>query len=181
MVKTKKRSLRQAKLDMDTRVQGLYDVIARGNAAAVRLPDTMQQLEATQSYLRNSCMYESARYEEGEKTPEDLEHEIDILTQDVYMADKARMELKEAARFYRAYHIVVNGPKIKEVKKQLNAVEYWLEQWQSRIWALDSDTDKDIDERIQEKDIMENEYARAREEACRLQLKLSELRNIKYM
>lgn len=181
MAKHTKRSLIQAKIQMDARVQELRGIIARGTESAQRLPAITEQYQATQRYLRSSCMYETPHYEEGEKTPEDLEREIESLERNIGRADSARAELANSARFYRAYHWVVNGPKIRELKKHLTAVEYWVEQYRDQIAAIDFDTDKDIDERMREKEIMEYQHAQAKEQVQQIQSKIKEIQNIKYM
>lgn len=181
MVKPMTGRLNKAKELKDARVRVLRGVIDLGRAASYRLPDLKMSLKGLEAYEATNRVSGLDRPEEGEDTVDTLRAKIDCAQSEIAAADKAQIELKEIARFYRAYHIVVYGPKIKELKQQLNAAEYWAEQWQSRIWALDLDTDKDIDERAQEKDIMEYECARARDEVSRLQIKLSELRNMKYM
>ena len=181
MTGVKKRTLRQAKLDMDVRVQGLRTVVASGVEAEKRLPALREELQATQRYLRTNSVYESARYEDGEKTPEDLESEIDALETNVVEANVAREELKRAAQFYHAYHIVAFMPKMRELKKRLTAAEYWVEQWKERINNLVLDSDMDIDERLAEKDYLEIEYSKAQDRVQQIQLQIKEIKNIKYM
>ena len=179
--RNKTRTLAVAKAEMDARVRELRGVIACGDASAVRLPSVVSQMDATQRYLRNSCTYESARYDDDEPTLEDLEREVESLRKDVECADIARVELKKAERFYRAYNYVVNGPKIRELKSNLYVAEYWLDQWQGRIWAIDTDTDKDMDERVQEKEYLQCEYNRALDAVNKLRAQLADVRNTKYM
>lgn len=181
MDKGKKKTLAQAKMDMDARVQEIRGVIAQGEQAALRLPEIREQLVATQRYFRSNCMYERASYDEGEPSMEDLECEVEMLQHDIECADAARAELKHAERFYRAYHYVVNGPKIRDLKSKLTAAEYWVEQWQSRIWAVDVDTDKDIDERIKEKEYLQYEYNRAVDYVSELRTQLTDAKNVRYM
>lgn len=181
MARHTKRSLIQAKLNMDARVQELRGIIARGTESAQRLPIITEQYQATQRYLQSSCMYESPHYEEGEKTPEDLEREIESLEKNIDRARSAHTELANSARFYRAYHWVVNGPKIRELKKHLTAAEYWVEQFSDQIAAIDFDTDKDIDERIREKEIMEYQRTQAIDRLQQIQSKINEIQSIKYM
>ena len=76
MDKRKKTTLKQAKIDMDALVQELRGVVARGAVSGRRLPLLEEELQATQRYLRTNCSYEAVRYDEDEKTPEDLEQEI---------------------------------------------------------------------------------------------------------
>lgn len=181
MTRHTKRSLIQAKIQMDARVQELRDIVACGRKSAQRLPMVIEQYQAIQRYLRSSCMYESPHYEEGEKTPEDLEREIESLERNIGRADSARAELSNSARFYRAYHWVVNGPKIRELKKHLTAAEYWVEQFSDQIASIDFETDKDIDERVREKEIMEYQRTQAKEQVQQIQSKIKEIQNIKYM
>lgn len=177
----KTRTLAAAKIEMDARVRELRAVIAHGDASAVRLPSVVLQLDATQRCFRSSCTYESVRYDDGEPTLDDLEQEVESLREDIERADVARVELKKAERFYRAYNYVVNRSKIRELKSDLDAAEYWLAQWQGRIWAIDTDTDKDIDERIQEKEYLQCEYNCALDTVNKLRRQLADVLNTKYM
>ncbi len=181
MDKNKKKNLRQAKLDMDARVVQLRGVVARGIASQARLQSVKDELYAAQQYLRTNRMYESVRYEDGEKTPEDLEREIEALEKDIINADFARLELGHAVRFYRAYHIVAFMPKLRDLKKRLTAAEYWVEQWQERINNLGLESDMDIDERAQEKDYLECEYSKAIEQVQQIRAQINDIRNIKYI
>lgn len=181
MVRNKTKTLKQAKIDMDARVQELRDVVVCGNVASQRLPFVREQLDATQKFNNTARFYESPKYEPGEKRPEDLEAEIADLEKAVKDADVARIGLKRAAQFYRAYHFVVYVPKIQELKKRLDAAELWVEQWKDRMNLIDSDADKDIDEREQEKAVLQCEYEIAVNCVKKLQSQIDEMRNVKYM
>ena len=181
MDKSKKRTLSQAKADMDLHVCELRKKVAHGEEAAERLPLVVDQLDATRKYLRTSAVYEVVRYEDGEQTLADLEHEVDLLNEDIKCAEVARGQLVEAERFYRAYHYVVNGPKIRALRRELTEAECWVEQWNDRIRFVDCDTEEDIDKCDQEKAHCEYELACAREKVCILQNKIRDLRNVRYM
>ena len=181
MSRSKTRSLEQAKINMDKRVQELRDALSRGASAGKRLPQLRDELQATQRYLRTNCTCEAAHYDEDERTPEDLEREIESLERDIKDADLAKYELGQVASFYRAYHLVAYGPKLRDLKSRLNAAEYWAEQWQSNMWAIELDTEKDIDECGHEKAHCEYEFIKVSEEICQLRAKIKEIQNIKYM
>ena len=180
MANNEKRTLNQAKADMDSRVHVLRGTVARGEQAAERLPLVVAQLDATRNYLRTSSVYETARYEDGEMTLDDLEHEVDLLNDDIRCADEAKAELAKAASFYRAYHYVVNGPKIRALKRQITDVEGWIEQWKTHIAILDTETD-DVDVAEHDRAYLEYECECAREKLCRLQKEITDLRLVRYM
>ena len=181
MRKRNRGTLMQAKADMDVRVQQLRDVVARGACATKRLPLLREELQATQFYQRTNCMYESIRYQDDEKTPEDLEFEINVWEREVKQADSAKLELTKAASFYRAYHLVVFGPKLRDLRSRLNAAEYWAEQWKNNLLEIGLDSEKNDDESIYDKSHFECEYARVNEEIFKLRAKITEIQNIKYM
>lgn len=177
MGKNKKRTLRQAKADMDLRVQDLRGVIERGEQAAERLPLVVAQFDATQSYASNHY-YECDGRNKGEPTLDDLESEIGLLSKDIECADAARAELAKAERFYRAYHIVVNGPKIIELQHQIHDAEIWQAHWCRKMQSVATEY-PDEDQQLCESSHAEIEYNKACQQVQVLKQRLTELRIVR--
>lgn len=181
MVNIKKGRLQKAKELKDARANVLYTLIAQGRVAATLLPRLYESLHAQERYAATNRVSGLDKPEENEETIDTLHTKIKSAQSDIDAANKAQQELKEIERFYRAYKIVVNTPKIKELKSRINAAEYWVEEWKSRICALDTDDDTDIVDLDQEKEYLQYEYNRAVDTMHKLQSELNSLRNTRTM
>ena len=181
MDKPKTGRLNKAKELKDASVQVLRRVVSHGREAARSLPELEKSLAGLMAYEATNRVSGLDKLEEGEETTSTLQDKIDSAQSAILAAEGAVRELKSIERFYRVYNFVVNGPKIRELKRQLADAELWLEQWESRLATIGLDAEQDEDKRDSEKARLECEYECACSEVRRLQNQIAELRNIRYM
>lgn len=181
MEKVKKGRLQKAKELKDARAIMLRAMISRGRVASASLPRLYEALRAMDAYEMTNRVSGLDKADADEDTADTLRAKIENAQTDVANADKAATELKEIERFYRAYHIVMNMPRLKDLRARLNVAKYWTEQWQERINSLALESDMDIDEQFQEKDYLEQEYAKAIDQVNQIQSQINEITNGKHM
>ena len=173
--------LNKAKELKDARVKVLRQVLSDGREASRSLPDLEMSLKGLQAYELTNRVSGLDKPEEGEDTTDMLQIKIDRAHSAILAAESAWKELGAIKRFYRAYHFVVNGPKIRELKRQLTDAELWVEQWESRLATIDLDYEDDTDKRDSEKARLVCECEYAHNKVRKLQNQIAELCNIRYM
>lgn len=160
-----KKTLEQAKLEMDKRASELRAIISRPDFTKKEIYTLQQNLANLYQFESLSRSYEPIKYEEGETTPEYLEQQIEQKKHELALqldqAAQAQFELKETASFYRAYNIVIHKGKIIKLEQDLEDAKNWAYQWREEIEKLISDPNKSIDEKLQERAMLMQNYNKA--------------------
>lgn len=173
-----KKTLEQAKLEMDKRASELRAIISRPDFTKKEIYTLQQNLANLYQFESLSRLYEPIKYEEGETTPEYLEHQIEQkkreLTLEQAQAAKATFELKEMEHFYRAYNFMIRKGKIIKLEQDLEDMKNWAFQWREEMNALSVDPEKSMDEKIIEHSILMQNYEKALCEIEKLEKQLFE-------
>ena len=173
-----KKTLEQVKLEMDKRASELRAIILRPDFTKKEIYTLQQNLANLYQFESLSRSYEPIKYEEGETTPEYLEQQIEQkkheLALQLAQAAQAEFELKETASFYRAYNIVIHKGKIIKLEQDLEDAKNWAYQWREEIENLATDPDKSLDEKLQERAMLMQNYENALREIEKLEKQLFE-------
>lgn len=181
MKKAEKGRLQKAKELKDARAIMLRAMISRGRVASASLPRLYEALRAMDVYEMTNRVSGLDKPDTDEDTADTLRAKIENAQTDVTNANKAAAELKEIERFYRAYHVIMNMPRLKDLRARLSAAEYWVEQYKENINNLTLESDMDIDEQFQERDYLEQEYAKAIDQVNKIHAQINEITNGRYM
>ena len=176
-----KKTLEQVKQEMNMRAAELRGVLDSEKLKKSSISELQTKLSDMYKQEQLACQYEPIRYEAGEKTPADLDNEINNLYEDLDKMQPqvvaARKELDQIEKFYRAYNIVIRRAKITKLEQDLEDAKNWAYQWREEIESIGIDPEKSIDEKLTERALLMQNYNKALADIEKIERKLHEQRS----